>query len=114
MLLRPISKGFGRHAHPALLKHKAFEHENEVRGLIEWTDHSRMPSELSTASFAEAFRAANPPGIGAGVDLKNLIEEIYISPLAPCYFREVIEIMAGRHGLADRIRVSTLLGDPVC
>src|SRR3954466_9481739 len=109
MLLRPVSKSFGRHAHPALLKRKSFEHEKEVRGLITWTDFSKMPSALSQNLFVEAHRNANPLGIAVTADLKGLIEEIYISPLASSYFSDVVEIMAGRHGLADRVRKSTLI-----
>jgi hypothetical protein len=96
------------------LKRKSFAHENEVRGLIDWTDFSKMPADLSGITFAEAIRVANPPGIGVSVDLKRLIEQIFISLLAPCYFRDVVEIMSARYGLSERIRASTLIGEPVC
>lgn len=112
MLLRPLAKSHGRRPHPALLKRKSFAHENEVRGLINWTDYSRMPPQLSISNFSEAIRNANPPGIAVSANLKILISGIYVSPLAPNYFREVVEIMAARHELSDRIRISALSGKP--
>jgi hypothetical protein len=114
MLLRPVSKGFGRHAVPGLLKRKAFEHENEMRGLVNYTDYSKVPIDCVLRPSPEAFRAGNPAGIGLKVDLVKMIEGIYVSPLAPCYFIDVVEAIASRHNLSDRIRVSTLLGLPAC
>lgn len=114
MILRPVSVGFGRHAHPALLKRRSFEHENEVRGLIHMIDYSKVPNPCASNELADFIRNGNPKGIAVNVDLKGLIEEIYISPLASCYFQDVVRFAAERHRLADRIHLSTLLGEPVC
>jgi hypothetical protein len=108
-----LPKSFGQFAMPGLLKRKSFQHENEVRGLIYFVDYSKMPSQFSSAEYAEKIQKINPHGISVSVELNRLIEEIYISPLAATHFKDVVQIMAERHGLADRVRPSTLLGDPV-
>src|ERR1017187_2455748 len=106
----------GLKARPGLLRRKSFEHEREVRGLIYFIDHTKFPNPKSSFLLLEYFelvRSSSPPGIGVHVDLKDLIEEIYISPLATSYFKEVIQILTERHGMADRIRISKLAEDPV-
>lgn len=115
MTLRPISLGFGRFAMPGLLKRKSFQHENEVRGLIFFEDHAKMqlPSPFALSEYRKRIQEVNPVGISVSVDLNRLIEEIYISPLAKPHFKEVVEIMTKRHGLEDRIRPSSLVGEPV-
>jgi hypothetical protein len=113
MTLRPISKGFGRHANPGFLKRKSFEHEHEVRGAIDWLDHSKMPSKIPMRKFAEFCRLANPRGISVNVNLKQLIEEIYLSPLAHSHFEDVVRSLAELHGLGDRVRLSKMAGIPV-
>lgn len=112
-LLRPITKSFGRKAYAGLLKRKSFEHENEVRGLIHWNNFSKIPSSFLESAMAETFRNANPVGIAVTVDLHDLIEEIYVSPLAQPYFREVVQCVAKRHGFSDRLKVSSLCGEPL-
>jgi hypothetical protein len=107
-----LPKSFGREARPRLLKRKSFEHENEVRGLIYFTNHSKIPSQFEMSQMVELFRSSSPSGISVDVDLKLLIEEIYISPLATSYFMDVVQTLSERHGLADRIRPSTLQVEP--
>lgn len=108
-----LPNSMGRFAMPGLLKRKSFQHENEVRGLIDYVNHSNMPAEFSSHQFPELVRKNNPTGISVDVNLHQLISDIHLSPLASPHFKEVVEIMAERHGLTDRIRPSTLLGEPV-
>ena len=108
-----LPQSFGRRAMPGLLKRKSFEHEREVRGLIHHTNYAELPSVLPYTDMVERFRSSSPPGLSVNVNLHEMIEEIYISPLARSYFRDVVQILAERHGLADRLRPSTLSGNPV-
>ena len=102
----------GRHAHPAFSKRKSFEHEKEVRALITWSDHSKIPSSFTTNQLTEIFKSPNPKGISVKADLKQLIEEIYISPQAPTFFVDVVKSLAHRHGLESIVQLSTLIGEP--
>jgi hypothetical protein len=108
-----LPKSFGREARPGLLKHKSFEHENEVRGLIIFMDHSKIPSQFDFSQMIELFRPDSLNGISVNFDLKLLIEEIYISLLAVSYFKDVVKLLVDRHGLTERIRPSTLDIEPV-
>jgi len=108
-----LPKSFGREARPGLLKRKSFEHENEVRGLIYFTNHSKIPSSFDFSQMIELFQSSAPLGISVDVNLELLIEEIYISPLAASYFKDVVQILIERHGMADRIRISKLSETPV-
>ena len=99
MILRPISKGFGRRARPGFLKHIPFEHEREVRGLIISSDPFKTPADY-------------PRAIHVHADLNHLIEEIYVSPMAHTSFTKEVESLAVLHGLENLIRISTLAGDP--
>ena len=108
-----LPKSFGREARPGLLKRKSFEHEHEVRGLILFTNHSKIPSSFDFSQMIDLFRSSAPLGISVDVDLKLLIEEIYISPLATSCFKDVVHILIERHGMADRIRISKLSETPV-
>jgi hypothetical protein len=102
----------GRHAHPAFSKRKSFEHEREVRALIQYWDHSKMNTSFTVNQLTEIFKSGNPRGISAMADLSKLVEEIYISPLAPNYFVDVVKSLAERHSLGNLVRLSTLIGTP--
>jgi len=94
-------------------KRKSFEHEQEVRGMIDGrglvlqvlTKMNRLdPSEL---------KEKMPPGVAVNIDLGVVVGAIYISPLAQSCFRQVVEMMAERCGLKERVRASTLNGEPL-
>jgi hypothetical protein len=90
---------------PFLHKRRSFEHEHEVRAVIQrMLDHT-MPHRPSP------FK--NAGGVNAKVDLDTLIESIYISPTAPAWYYELILSIADRYGLAAPIHQSSLAGDPV-
>jgi len=83
---------------PAVLKRKSFEHEREVRIIL-------CPSVLIKET------AVHPPrdGIEVPVDLKSLIEEILLSPIAPRWLQPHVEAMFTAFGLASiRVKPSDL------
>jgi len=104
---------FGKKARPGFLKRKSFEHEKEVRGMIYFEEYPQDPNLIRSPEYVQSLRESRPPGIDVRVELKRLIQEIYISPLSAAYFRDVVSILTDRHGLADLIHPSALLGDPV-
>jgi len=63
---------------PFLSKRKSFEYENEIRALI------------TTFDAHKDGKKESPIGILVKVNLRTLIEIIYVSPLAPTWFLSVV------------------------
>jgi hypothetical protein len=103
----------GLQARPGFLKRKSFEHEREVRGMGDYVNYAAQAKPPIKVGNIPDMKDKMPRGVSVTVDLGVLVGAIYISPLAPAYFVELVEIMAERHGLKDCVRRSTLLGDPV-
>jgi hypothetical protein len=83
-----------------LVKHIAFSWEREFRLMI-------------SLRMAEEFGVSVPEaGILVDVDLHSLVEHIVIGPLLPSAEHAAVVEAASRHGLADRIQKSSLLGRP--
>ncbi|MCY4285412.1 MAG: DUF2971 domain-containing protein [Thiotrichales bacterium] len=82
---------------PFIYKRISFQHEQEVRALI-----------LQAVDEGELI----PEGICYKIDLKQLIEEIVVAPFAEPWFFELVESLANRYGLGDRIRKSELADTP--
>jgi hypothetical protein len=82
------------------VKHTAFSWECEFRLVV-------------SLRIAEEFGVDVPEsGILVDVDLGALVEEIYLGPSLGVADIERITSAAKQHDLADRIRVSSLLGSP--
>lgn len=103
---------FAKKARTGFLKMKSFEYEREVRGMIHLENWGDNEFDL-TQEYLEKLKGRVPTGLSVRVDLQDLIENIYVSPLAPPHFRDVVQGFSEHHGLGDRIRSSTLTDDPV-
>ena len=81
-------------------KHRAFSWEREFRLGV-------------SVRMAEEFGVAVPEfGVQVEFDLDTLVEKIYLGPSLSDPDVEIIRAAAGKRGLSDRIRVSSLLGTP--
>jgi hypothetical protein len=87
-----FSKGFAGINEAFFRKRKSFEHEREVRALV------------------RVFE--NPPefGLSLPVDLHRLINEVFVSPLAPTWFEDIVREVALRFEL-DRPVLRSELGE---
>lgn len=72
---------------PFAYKRKSFEHEKEIRGLY-WEERKDYRGHENGIS----------PGIGFDVDLKVLIEKIYIAPTAPVWFGDLVTKCFKKYG----------------
>lgn len=96
--LQPIS--------PLFVKRKSFEHENEIRlSYIKINNifPSRHPEEkikFENMSKKE-LEEISKNGVSVDVDLKNLIEKIYIAPDAPSWFFEMVKTFLAKLNLKD-------------
>ena len=90
-----------------LHKRKSFEYEREVRAVcriktnLEW--HHLAPKEMARL---------HQTGMPIACDLDTLIEAIYISPIAPPYFNEVVRAVCERFGLNKPVMPSSILSLP--
>jgi len=106
MLHRPFCTSM----RPGFLKRKAFEHEKELRGIIQVEpneDAGRLDDE-----FLERLRTNGPRGVEADVLLPELLEEVVLSPLAPPYMELIVRRLTARHGLDRLVRRSKLCEAP--
>lgn len=76
-------------------KRKSFEHEKEVRAII----HHYQGLE-------------EPMGLNIPVPINDLINSIYISPMAPQWFVEIVKDVSGKYGLSKPILQSQMTAKP--
>ena len=100
---------------PYLHKRKSFEHEREVRVMIQ-----RIPPEASPENLPN-FLSSEPPtwpdicdiGIYHDVDLNLLIQEVIIDPSAPDWLLDLVNSVADRYDLQAAIKKSRLAALPI-
>jgi len=88
--------------YPYMFKRKSFEHEKEVRALID-SDTVKQDSLLLKTSY----------GFKNNVDLNLLIDEIYVDPSANEWFLELVKCIVNRYDLNVPVIKSPLLGLPI-
>jgi hypothetical protein len=86
---------------PFLHKRKSFEHEREVRALIQ-----EIPDGIYSKDKFEYGKNIN-------IDLNCLIEKIYISPIAPRWFFDLVKKILIRYGFDKEVVYSNLNDTPI-
>ena len=87
---------------PYVHKRLSFAHEAEVRALV-----SRIPEDLPD------HEVEPPPGVLIAVDLALIIEAIYVSPVAPPWFSDLVTRVCKRYGVGADVRQSELATTPI-
>ncbi len=105
---------------PCLHKRKSFEHERELRAATML--HGDRPPDADRKPIAEEPAASLrlpiqiPQGISVSVDVARLIDSVYVSPLAPGWFVELVRILCKRYettyGMALPVEHSALAAVP--
>lgn len=85
-----------------LYKRKSFEHEREIRALV-----LKGPQNLDFSQEPIGH------GLKIKVDLKRLIEKIYVAPSAPEWFAELVRALIHRYGYAFEVVHSKLDAQPL-
>ncbi len=91
---------------PYFHKRKSFEHEHELRALIQ-----RLPLKKTGEIDFRKTPFVNG-GIYVPVDLDKLIERIYLSPTCPSWQKDVLESLIKKYGLNRNIKQSKLTEKP--
>lgn len=84
---------------PILTKRKSFEHEKELRAVI-W-------------ETSESTKRTNDGSVLADVNLKELFENIYISPFSPDWYRDNVQVIVKKFGLKIPVLQSELDRQPL-
>lgn len=79
---------------PFVFKRKSFEHENELRALIDAEEIEKGLSNLLGIEFAET-------GIYKKVNISDLIKNMYVAPEAPDWFFDLIKKVLDRYKLSN-------------
>lgn len=90
---------------PFLCKRHSFEHEQEVRFIIQ-----RIPAVLPALDEAPAETEKVLP---VDVDLHDLIVSVHVSPEAPAYFEQAVKALCDRFELGADVVRSDLAEDPI-
>lgn len=92
-------------------KRRSFEHEKEVR-LIWWAMLSEKHHKDEEA-FRAHLQADHGPGKALQIATADLIQEVYVSPTAQAWFRDLVESVTRRYNLKCPVLKSNLYDDPV-
>lgn len=95
----------GNTFYPFLHKRKSFEHEREVRAVIQ-----DFPMEHD---FLSSAKLGSPPGQEISVPLTSLISTVHVSPTAPAWFGALVSSVAERYELQSIVKKSDLYSSPV-
>jgi hypothetical protein len=89
----PEGNAFYRFMH----KRKSFEHERELRALIQVTPLKPDPGGSAGQTFE--YIENTEAGRAVQVELVELIEKIYIAPTAASWFRDVVKSITAKYGI---------------
>lgn len=94
----------GNMLNPFLRKRKSFEHEKEIRAIF-----------VEFPIVNKKLRLDLKPEVGKNIkiNLKDLVESIYVSPGSPQWFRELIEKVVKRYGFKFPVRQSSMDSSPL-
>ncbi|MDP4145725.1 MAG: hypothetical protein Q8936_14765 [Bacillota bacterium] len=91
--------------YPFVHKRLSFEHEHEIRALYQYFPTSGDGLDLSQDLYDY--------GINIEIDINVVIERIYVSPLAPRWFFELVQAIVQRYGLNKEVIYSDINSNPV-
>lgn len=96
--------------HPFFHKRKSFEHEREVRAVVQ-----ELPvfADENGRMRVDRERVSEEQGKTVPVDLGRLIERVYIAPTSPGWIAELVDRTAKRYGLRSEVVPSSLARKPV-
>jgi hypothetical protein len=96
----------GNAFYPFLHKRRSFEHERELRAVIQ-----KLP--LVEGMGIDLAQPSPDAGAYVPVDVDLLLETVFVSPAAPAWFHELVSSVVGKYGFNKEVRRSKLGEDPV-
>jgi hypothetical protein len=96
-------------------KRKSFEHETELRAVIQ--DLPMIPASRNDKGEVTAwhYNIEKQPisGIPFNIDLDQLIEVIYVSPISPIWLLDLVKSIVNKYNFNKEVKRSGLDSDPV-
>lgn len=98
-----------------LYKRKSFEHEQELRALVETfrLEDDERPHYIDKNNDFKKFESFTDNGIYVPVSLETLIEKIYVSPRSQRWFVDLVMSISEKYGLGKEIVQSDLYTGPL-
>lgn len=95
----------GNSFYPFMHKRKSFEHEKEVRVVVQ-----DLPNK---DKGIEVGKKNDKPGIKLPIDLTKLIMTIHVAPTAPNWLADLVTEVATKYDLSAEVSKSDLYSEPV-
>lgn len=95
----------GNAFYPFIHKRKSFEHENEVRAVIQDFPSNDNIIELSNKN--------SQYGTTVPINLNDLITIIHVAPTAPAWFADLVADVSAKYEISAVVRKSDLYSEPV-
>ncbi len=89
---------------PFMHKRMSFKHENEVRAVF--SNHPKAPNLLFKDDLCRG-------GARIKISVSELVEAVFVNPLSPAWFRDVIEGVVQKYGAKFPVRQSSLTAGPL-
>jgi len=93
----------GNALYPYVHKHLSFAHEQELRAVI-----LKPPTNDNGMDYSKK----PPGGVWKSVDTDELINAIYVAPMSPSWYRELVEQVLRRYGISKTVIQSSLDHEP--
>ena len=95
----------GNTFYPFLHKRKSFEHEHELRAIIQKVPVRRGQLDLSLEIL--------DTGTYVNIDLNTLVEKVIVSPTAPMWFNDLVKSIVKKYNMKKEVEQSSLDDQPV-
>jgi hypothetical protein len=109
----PEVKHLGDAFYPFLYKRNSFEHERELRAIVQEIPLKRVKNQWDKYEYhPDMSEKGVTYGKAIPIELGHLVERIYVSPASPTWVKEVIESLIKKYRLKKPIIQSELIKDP--
>jgi len=96
---------------PFVHKRQSFQFESELRAVVQ--DWPTIEDPSAEGGTRIEMTQPSPAGRSVAVDLAVLVDAIYVSPVAPAWFADLVCSVCARYGLHKPVVPSNLAGRPV-
>lgn len=102
---------FGNSFWPLTYKRRSFEHERELRAV--WSDMMSVKDAGPEVAAGLKYQPAPREAVWKQIDLKGLVENVFISPTAKPWFLELVKKALKTYGFTFPVQQSDLSAEPL-
>ena len=98
---------------PYFRKRKEYEHEQEVRLIVDIVPAADVPADVPLETFLKnELPDMCDTGIPVNIDVSTLIDEVIISPYSESWVTKTVQSVVDKYGFNFEVNPSTLLNEP--